>query len=131
MRLVTPDQARDLPILRNGVAATVRHYYGTTGMVHTGPQSFLLENPNAGARIEPHFHDSDQFQVIIGGDGKVGVHDAAPVVFPYADAFAPYGPIVAGTQGISFFTMRATAVGGVFNVPGARHLNGLRSPNFS
>ena len=34
------------------------------------PQAFLVELPYAGARVNPHFHDVDQFQVIVAGSGR-------------------------------------------------------------
>ena len=35
------------------------------------PQGFLVEQP-PGSVTPPHFHEVDQFQVFVGGDGRIG-----------------------------------------------------------
>lgn len=98
-----------------------RHgYIGEPGQLTQAAQAFLVVRPFAGARIEPHFHDVDQFQVIVDGDGKIGKKAVRPVTFQYADAFTPYGPIVANDRGLSFFTLRNIASGGFWEMPGNR-----------
>jgi hypothetical protein len=98
-----------------------RDYLGCGGKIQTGPQAFLVERLYANARIEPHFHDVDQFQVIVMGGGRIGKTEVRPVSFQYADAYTPYGPIVADREGIAFFTLRPIASGGYFGMPGNRH----------
>jgi hypothetical protein len=98
-----------------------RDYMGSGGKIAPGPQAFLVERLYANARIDPHFHDVDQFQVVVQGDGRIGKTKVAPVTFQYADAFTPYGPIVANQAGIAFFTLRPIASGGHFSMPGNRH----------
>lgn len=80
-------------------------------------QGYLVEYTEAGGTIPPHFHGEDQWQVIIGGGGRLGKHDADPVVVHYTDGFTPYGPIVAGEEGIGFYTLRAHAYLGVHVMP--------------
>ncbi|HAT36121.1 MAG TPA: hypothetical protein DCS82_10415 [Rhodospirillaceae bacterium] len=70
--------------------------------------------------IDPHFHDVDQFQVVVAGDGRMGKQKVAPITFQYADAYTPYGPIVGNDDGISFFTLRPIASGGHWVMPGNR-----------
>ncbi len=95
-----------------------RHgYIGEPGQLTQAAQAFLVVRPFAGARIEPHFHDVDQFQIIVDGDGKIGKKAVRPVTFQYADAFTPYGPIVANEH-LSFFTLRNIASGGFWEMPG-------------
>ncbi len=108
-----------------------RHgYIGEPGQLNQGAQAFLVVRPFAGARIEPHFHDVDQFQVVIEGDGKIGKKPVVPVTFQYADAFTPYGPIVANENGLSFFTLRNIASGGFWEMPGNRqHMPGRAGRN--
>lgn len=96
-------------------------YLGEPGQLSQSAQAFLVVRPFAGARIEPHFHDVDQFQVIIEGDGRIGKKAVRPITFQYADAFTPYGPIVANEHGLSFFTLRNIASGGFWAMPGNRH----------
>jgi hypothetical protein len=98
-----------------------RDYIGSGGKIAPGPQAFLVERLYANARIDPHFHDVDQFQIVVQGDGRIGKKPVAPVTFQYADAYTPYGPIVANAAGIAFFTLRPVASGGHFSMPGNRH----------
>ena len=86
-----------------------------------GPQAFLVDLEAEGATVHPHFHDIDQFQVIVRGDGRLGPGPARPVAFHYADAYTPYGPIVGGKDGIAFYTIRAACSTGFFPMPEARH----------
>ena len=108
-----------------------RHgYIGQSGELSVGPQAFLVVRPFAGARIEPHFHDVDQFQVVVEGDGRIGKKVVRPVTFQYADAFTPYGPIVGNEHGFAFFTFRNIASGGFWAMPGNRqHMPGRPGRN--
>jgi hypothetical protein len=99
---------------------SVRTYFGEILKVHEGPQGFLVDWTNPGARIDPHFHDVDQFQVVVRGTGRIGKKAIAPITFHYADAFTPYGPIVAEGEGIGFFTLRVAPSSGIWPMPGSR-----------
>lgn len=127
MKSVASGEADILEVVRKDGVGQRRHYLGVPGEIIDGPQAFLVELPYAGARVEPHFHDIDQFQVIVAGDGRIGKKQIAPVTFQYADAFTPYGPIVANDDGISFFTLRNVASGGHFKMPGSKHLMPCRA----
>ena len=72
-----------------------------------GPQAFRIDFAEPGGVIKPHFHRVNQFQVIVDGDGTLGKKPVQAIAFHYTDGFTPYGPIVAGGAGISFFTIRA------------------------
>lgn len=98
-----------------------REYIGSPGTIDTGPQAFLVERNYPGALITPHFHDIDQFQVVVAGDCRMGKKDARSVTFQYADAYTPYGPIYGEKEGFSFFTLRPIASGGFFAMPGNKH----------
>jgi len=87
------------------------------------PQAFLIEmSPNE--IIVPHFHEVDQFQVFVAGSGSLGrdTHPVRPLAVHYADHHTGYGPITAGAQGYSYFTLRArTDSGAVYlHKPGYR-----------
>jgi hypothetical protein len=69
------------------------------------PMAFLVEK-DAGAIVKPHFHQADQYQVIVQGGGKMGIHDVATVAVHYTDRYSAYGPIVAAGEGVSWFTLR-------------------------
>lgn len=74
------------------------------------PQAFLVEG-TPGRVIKPHFHDYDQYQVIVSGDGLMGKHPLTVNAVHYSRAHTPYGPIVFG-QGMGFLTLRAHKDGG-------------------
>jgi hypothetical protein len=69
------------------------------------PMAFLVEK-QAGAVVHPHFHQADQFQVVVQGSGRLGTHDIASVAVHYTDAYSAYGPIVAAGDGVAWFTLR-------------------------
>ena len=73
------------------------------GALH--PVAFLVEKGPGGV-TRPHFHRADQYQVVVGGSGKMGLHDTGSVAVHYTDAFSAYGPIVAAGDGIAWFTLR-------------------------
>ena len=127
MQAVANLEARVKEIVRKDGIGRRRDYIGSPGTVDNSPQAFLVERPYAGARINPHFHDVDQFQVVVKGDGRIGKKEVKPVTFQYADAYTPYGPIVARDDGISFFTLRNVASGGHFVMPGSKHLMACRA----
>jgi len=69
------------------------------------PMAFLVEK-DAAAIVKPHFHAADQYQVVVQGGGRLGVHDVGTVSVHYTDSYSAYGPIVAAGEGISWFTLR-------------------------
>jgi hypothetical protein len=122
MQIVATNEAEFKEVKREGGIGARRSYIGTPGSMAEGAQAFLVERPYPNARVAPHFHDIDQFQVIVAGDGRMGKKEVKPITFQYADAFTPYGPIVGRDDGISFFTLRGVASGGYFPMPGSKHL---------
>lgn len=83
------------------------------------PHAFLVEqDPNT--TILTHFHQQNQFQVIIGGSGTLGRHVVEPLLVHYAGAFTGYGPIICGPQGIQYLTLRAHNDPGANFMPEAR-----------
>jgi hypothetical protein len=97
-------------------AAWVRDYFGRDGAVAFNggkppaqgmpcPQAFLVEQqPNQVA--DPHFHLIDQFQVVVGGDGRLGKRPVSGIAVHYANAYTTYGPLAAGPEGVHYITMR-------------------------
>src|SRR5258708_1770996 len=78
------------------------------GTKSDAPHSLLVECDPAWV-IRPHYHDIAQYQVVMCGGGTLGKHELAPGVVQYADAHTPYGPIEAGSEGLSFFVLRESA----------------------
>jgi hypothetical protein len=70
------------------------------------PQVLLVEQQIPGSKILSHFHGVDQFQVIVGGNGRLGQHAVGPVSLHYTNRFTGYGPIEAGPQGMSYYVLR-------------------------
>jgi hypothetical protein len=69
------------------------------------PMAFLVEQ-DADEVVGAHYHQSDQFQVMVGGSGHLGLHGVAPPTVHFAGAFSPYGPLRAGGGGLHYFTLR-------------------------
>ena len=44
---------------------------------------------------------------VVGGGGTMGRHEIAPIMVHYAGAYSGYGPIIAGPEGVKYFTIRA------------------------
>lgn len=84
---------------------TGREGYGTGQVRDMEPQGFLVfQPPNAVTR--PHFHQTNQFQIFVGGSGTVGRLRADPLTIQFAGPNTTYGPIVSEDEGIRYFTLR-------------------------
>ncbi len=115
---VTDPRYKD--VLQKQERPTLTKYFGAPMEMAPGPQAFLAQSKTPRYTIDAHFHDVNQFQLFVEGFGRLGKRPASPITFHYADAYTPYGPIVAGEEGISFFTLRPRASGGYFGMPGSR-----------
>jgi hypothetical protein len=69
------------------------------------PMAFLVEQ-DPGAVVGAHYHQADQFQVMVAGSGRLGTHDVLVGAVHYAGAWSAYGPLAAGPAGLSYFTLR-------------------------
>jgi hypothetical protein len=70
------------------------------------PMAFLVEQ-DPGSTASAHYHQADQFQLIVGGRGIMGTHEAKPVTVHFAGANTAYGPIRASADtGVHYFTLR-------------------------
>src|SRR5262245_39919213 len=93
------------------------------------PMAFLVEK-EPHAVVKPHFHQADQYQVVVQGGGRMGTHDVGTVAVHYTDAWSAYGPIIAADDGISWFTLRNAWDPGAQYIPAAReHLRAARQRN--
>jgi len=101
-----------------GNRVTVTDFFGNLHDPHAAPQAFLVRYDRDGT-IRPHFHKVDQYQVVVEGGGTLGKHSLSPVVVHYTDGFTPYGPIHAGAEGLSFFTLRVRPDVGAYFMPGS------------
>ena len=114
---------RDYTLLEYVGAAPKRGHYveGNEANDNGLPQGFLVLQP-PGAVTPAHFHEPNQFQVFVAGNGKMGTHDAPPLTVQYANGHTTYGPIVAGDQGVQYFTLRQRWDPGAKYMPANRHL---------
>lgn len=80
------------------------------------PQAFLVQQ-DANWNFQSHFHLTAQFQVVVGGDGTLGRHEIKPVTVHYAAPQSGYGPLIAGSEGLSYMTIRAQADTGMWCLP--------------
>ena len=99
---------------RYSPAATSRPVPGTPM-----PVAFLVEQ-DPGTTVAAHFHQADQFQLIVAGGGTLGRHEVAPGTVHFVAAHSAYGPIRAGAAGLSYFTLRNGWDPGARYMPGAR-----------
>ena len=104
------------PFVANGVPIHLTTFIGTNvAMRGSGapeprpgdpqPMAYLVEQP-PGSVVKSHYHQADQFQVVVHGGGTLGRHPIGPLAIHYANAFNAYGPISAGEDGVHYFTLR-------------------------
>ncbi len=101
--------------IANGVPIHVTTFIGVDVATRGGPDdpqpgdpvpmAFLVEQPPESV-VQSHFHQADQFQLVVHGGGTLGRHPVGKLSIHYANAFNAYGPIKAGAQGVHYFTLR-------------------------
>jgi hypothetical protein len=90
------------------------------------PTMFLVEQaPNVS--LQSHFHSQNQFQLFVQGSGQIGNHSITPITVHYAGAYTGYGPLIAGAEGVFYFTIRSVFETGAFYMPESRS-NMARGP---
>ena len=92
-------------VLPNGTSVWKSYYFRSPEGGAPSPQAFLVEQ-GANEVVLPHFHEQNQFQVIVHGGGSVGRRVAAPITVHYAGAYTGYGPISSGEDGLWYLTLR-------------------------
>jgi len=83
------------------------------------PQGFYVEQAPRSI-VPPHFHEVDQYQVVVGGTALFGGRPIGPLAVHFTNAYTGYGPIQAGESGVDYFTLRARHDSGARFLPGAR-----------
>lgn len=91
------------------------------------PQAFLVEQ-SANWTLPTHFHQEHQFQVFVGGGGRLGAHAVPHLAVHYASPHSAYGPLVSGEQGLAYLTLRAVGDTGAWYLPEQRAQLKLRIP---
>ena len=91
------------------------------------PQAFLVEQvPNWW--LPTHYHQEHQFQVVVGGGGRMGASAIELLGVHYASPHAAYGPLVSGKEGLAYLTLRAVHDSGAWYLPDQREHLLLRIP---
>ncbi len=82
-----------------------RHKGEKPDLTQVSPIAYLVEQ---GPRHElrAHFHEADQFQIFVNGNGRIGGHGATPGMGHFVGPFSGYGPIVGGEEGVAYMTLR-------------------------
>ena len=80
------------------------------------PQAYLLEQPE-NSTVAAHYHDTNQFQVFVHGNGAFGKKSFDGLMVHYAKAHTTYGPIVAGESGVHYMTLRNNWDSGAKRMP--------------
>lgn len=83
------------------------------------PMAFLVEQ-DPHKVVQPHWHQADQFQVVVDGTARMGTHDVSGVAVHFSARYSAYGPIAASEKGVHYFTLRNGWDPGAKYMPGAR-----------
>lgn len=91
------------------------------------PQAFLVEQVPHWS-LATHYHQEHQFQLVVGGSGRMGASAIALLGVHYASPHAAYGPLVSGEDGLAYLTLRAVHDRGAWYLPDQREHLLLRIP---
>ena len=92
-------------VLPNGTGFWKSEYIISDHLAAPAPHALLVEQDPEQV-ILPHFHEQNQFQVIVNGGGTLGRNAVAPITVHYAGAYTGYGPITSNKDGLWYFTLR-------------------------
>lgn len=106
-------------VLPNGTGFWKSEYIISDHEAAPAPHALLVEQDPEQV-ILPHFHEQNQFQVIVNGGGTLGRAEVAPVTVHYAGAYTGYGPITSGKDGLWYFTLRPMMDNGAQFLPESR-----------
>lgn len=105
----------DIPDINNG-GVTQTPYFGSSAEPDKPHAS--LNEPDPGLLASTHFHRVDQFQVVVGGKGKIGRHELSPYCVHFTRAYTPYGPLLSDAEdGLKFIVLRARHDAGSQRLP--------------
>ncbi|WP_127783181.1 hypothetical protein [Rhodococcus sp. X156] len=134
---VTPDQARTVRRETAEGQFLMSDFLGRHDRLdgEDGYQAYLVTQQ--APLLRPHFHEVDQFQVVVGGRGRLGRDEVGVGVVHYSDGHTPYGPITTDDpDGLAYFTLRLDAATGLSYMPesrertvrGGEHFTALATP---
>ncbi|MFN0301721.1 MAG: hypothetical protein ACKVQU_15360 [Burkholderiales bacterium] len=106
-------------VLPNGTGFWKSEYIISDQSAAPAPHALLVEQDPEQV-ILPHFHEQNQFQVIVNGGGTLGRSEVTPITVHYAGAYTGYGPITSGKGGLWYFTLRPMMDNGAQFLPESR-----------
>lgn len=84
------------------------------------PHATLNGHKVGGYFLPPHYHERDQFQVVLDGSFTIGRHQLTPYCVHFSRAYTPYGPLVSKGPAFSFMVLRAHRDPGLRRMPESR-----------
>jgi rubredoxin len=116
---IKPESIRRNPGGPDRPASTNHPFFRATPDTPDAPTAFLAQY-DPGDKSCTHFHQVDQFQILVKGKGTLGRHEVAPYYVHFARAYTPYGPLHADEKtGWTFMTLRTRFDPGAQRLPGA------------
>ena len=94
-------------------------FFRATREAPDAPTAALNRYPGGESRYSAaHFHEVDQFQVIMEGSGDFGRHPVKPYYVHFSRAYTPYGPLIsAKDSGWGFIVLRSRLDSGAQRFP--------------
>jgi rubredoxin len=120
---IPPHWARQRSKAGNGApGAVISTFFKGTPEAPIHPHAAFNEYEAGEERISAaHYHQVDQFQVIVRGKGMMGRHAVAPHAVHFSRAHTPYGPLHSDKdEGWAFIVMRARFDPGAQRFPESR-----------
>ncbi|MBI4195557.1 MAG: hypothetical protein HY526_10805, partial [Betaproteobacteria bacterium] len=87
---IEPEQIRRSPGGPDRPASTNFPFFRATSDTPDAPTAFLAQY-DPGDKSSTHFHQVDQFQILVRGKGTLGRHEVAPYYVHFSRAYTPYG----------------------------------------
>ena len=97
-------------------------FFRATRDAPDAPTAALNRYPGGESRYSAaHFHEVDQFQVIMEGSGDFGRHPVKPYHVHFSRAYTPYGPLISAKDtGWGFIVLRSRLDSGAQRFPDSR-----------
>jgi rubredoxin len=116
---IKPESIRRNPGGPDRPASTNYPFFRATPEKPDAPTAFLAQY-DPGDKSCTHFHQVDQFQILVQGSGTLGRHAVEPYYVHFSRAYTPYGPLHADEKtGWTFMTLRTRYDPGAQRLPGA------------
>jgi hypothetical protein len=116
---ITPSEATETYAISEFIGTIVSPSPTPDHQQSRGFQAFLVEQRFP--ELRAHFHEVDQFQIVVNGSGHVGRDRVEVGAIHYTDGYTTYGPIRTELPvGIHYLTLRARPTLGINYMPESR-----------